>query len=269
MLRLFSAKRASVSTNRRESSGSPAFPILLICSAALLSACVTNHPRQSAFATKSSESFSSASAFVGAERSFRYRVQAGDVLRIEFVKKMDFNRDLSVQPDGWISAPYIEPMKVAGLTLPELQSKLESAYGEVLRFNQLQVDLLQTQPQYIYVGGEVVSTGRQVFNGTTTVQQAILSAGGATKRSALKKVFVVRDTGEETPSYIVFDFSSKEAEGYRDIYLQPSDIVIVPKSNVSKVSHFLDLYIDEILPFSRSINATYYFDETDRDGPPN
>lgn len=224
-----------------------------------LTACVTNNPKKSAF--RDSGDFTPASQFVGAESSFRYQLQPGDLVRIDFVKKMEFNRDLTIQPDGWISPPYIDALKASGLTLEELESKLETAYESVLRFSEINLDLLESQPLFVYVGGEVRAPNKQLYAERTTVQQAILQSGGTAKSAALKKVFVVRDVGNETPEYILFDFNSEEARGYRDIYLQPRDIVIVPKRNISRVSQFIDLYINEILPFSRSVNASYYYDE--------
>lgn len=240
---------------------------LLLVATVALSGCITNHPRPSSF--KGDAEFTPASPFLASQSEYRYEVQAGDVLRIEFVKDMELKRDLTVQPDGWISPPYIDPMRAAGLTLAELEAKLESAFSQALRFSDIQIDLLSSQPLFIYVGGEVLSAGKQAYSARTTVQQAILTAGGATKRATPKQAFVVRDTGEIKPSYIVFDFQSGDAPAYEDVYLQPKDIVIVPRRPISRIALFIDLYINEILPFSRSVNVTYYFDETDRDVPPN
>lgn len=240
---------------------------LLVFSSLILTGCITNHPRSGSF--EGDEDFTPATAYREIQSEYRYELQAGDVLHLEFVKDLENGRNLTIQPDGWINPPYLESMSVAGLTLSELELKLESAYAEVLRFNDIQLDLLSAQPLYIYVGGEVVSAGKQSFSARTTVQQAILTAGGATKRATPKQAFVVRDTGESKPSYLVFDFQSDDAPVYHDIYLQPKDIVIVPRRPISQVALFIDLYINEILPFSRSVNVTYYFDETNPNVPRN
>ncbi|MDQ8180641.1 polysaccharide biosynthesis/export family protein [Pelagicoccus sp. SDUM812005] len=195
---------------------------------------------------------------------YRYAIQPGDVLRIDFATELSGNRDITVQPDGWISPPHIPAFQASRLTLEELEDKLENAYAKVLRFSDLTLDLVSSHPLYIYVGGEVTLNGRLPYQEGTTVRQAILQAGGTRKGAALKKAFVIRDTGKDIPAYLVFDFNNLDPAPYHDLYLQPKDIVIVPKTGISKFSHFIDSYINEILPFSRSVNANYYSEDLKR-----
>src|SRR5439155_7500738 len=62
-----------------------------------------------------------------------YRLRAGDIVELSFPFVPTFNQTLTIQPDGYITLQSLGPLRVDGLTVPELTEILRSNYTSILR----------------------------------------------------------------------------------------------------------------------------------------
>ncbi|MBX3440451.1 MAG: polysaccharide biosynthesis/export family protein, partial [Planctomycetaceae bacterium] len=62
-----------------------------------------------------------------------YRINTGDVLSIESLTAESLNREVLVQPDGTVSLIHLGQVLVAGRTIEEVRSDLESKYSALVR----------------------------------------------------------------------------------------------------------------------------------------
>ena len=61
-----------------------------------------------------------------------YRLRKSDVIEISFTFAPEFDQDISVQPDGFITLKGVEQIYVEGTTVPALRETLRQAYAGTL-----------------------------------------------------------------------------------------------------------------------------------------
>ncbi len=131
---------------------------------------------------------------------------------------------LVVDEHGFITLPYIEPIRAAGLTASELQSEIRSAYVDGEIYRNITVNITIPTQNY-FVRGEVRQPGRYPKISGLTVLQAIASAGGYTEFANSRRITMIRE-GETTE----LNARDIERNPERDIEIEPGDIIIVPRS---------------------------------------
>ncbi|NJN52447.1 MAG: hypothetical protein HC809_12510 [Gammaproteobacteria bacterium] len=159
----------------------------------------------------------------------RYAVQAGDLLQISVWREPELTRELRVSPDGWITFPLVGELSVAGQTLEEIRSELETRLGRFV--NQAVVDVSVKEPDgnRIFVLGKVNRPGAFPFSKSIDVMQALSLAGGTSKFAAIDDIRILRRSGAQQQT---FDFSYSDVERGRrldqNIVLESGDVVVVP-----------------------------------------
>jgi polysaccharide biosynthesis/export protein len=120
-----------------------------------------------------------------------YLIQRGDVVELSVVGIPEFKHRSVVGPDGEITLPMIQPLKVANLDLAaalklvkaELSQKVyqeRTPDGRVYSTTIAPDAMLLTFAEYrpIYVDGDVTKPGSQTYRPGMTVRQAVSLAGG-------------------------------------------------------------------------------------------
>jgi polysaccharide export outer membrane protein len=114
-----------------------------------------------------------------------YRVGSGDVLEVVVFGNDDLSRSTTVQTNGTISLALLGDVNVAGLTLPEIKTKLTSLLGRDFLVNpQVDVKVKEYQSQFVTLIGEVNSPGRKPLRGRTRLIDALVEGGGFTPRAS-------------------------------------------------------------------------------------
>jgi polysaccharide export outer membrane protein len=114
-----------------------------------------------------------------------YRVGPGDVLDVVVFGNDDLSRNTTVQTNGTISFPLLGDVSVAGLTLPEIKTKLTSLLGRDFLVNpQVDVKVKEYQSQFVTMIGELNSPGKKPLRGRTRLIDALVEAGGFTPRAS-------------------------------------------------------------------------------------
>ena len=114
------------------------------------------------------------SAPAGAEA---YKLGARDKLRITVFGERDLSGEFEVDSGGWISMPLIGEVRVAGLTLREL----ENTVSEKLRDGYLKNPLVSggvISRRPFFIDGEVERPGEYPASQGMTVREAVALAGG-------------------------------------------------------------------------------------------
>ncbi len=192
-----------------------------------------------------------------------YRLQPGDQLEIRHLVHVDYSTLTLVKPDGMITVPGLRHgIHAAGMTIPELKHTLTALYTgpEGMLANPNFAVLLRAAPaQRVFVGGEVQRPGYVELQGIHSVMQAVLSAGGPTSSARTDSVMLIRNQADGRRVAIALDLD-KVLDGEdlgQDVALRPSDIVVVPRTDIASLDLWVDQYIRRVLPVQGSIGFTY------------
>ena len=109
----------------------------------------------------------------------------------------------------------------------------------------------------VYVGGEVTRPGLIPLNGTLSVLEAIVEAGGFTEKANQNSVMLLRNNGQNKPTVTKLKFNEALGGDNPDAALQPFDVVYVPKSKIAKVNQFVDQYIRKLIPVAVTAGFSY------------
>ncbi len=150
-----------------------------------------------------------------------------------------------VTPEGSIALPAIGSVQAQGLALPELQSELNECYRQVVEGIQVIPILVQRAPRFVYVLGEVNNPGRFELVGPTTALQALSLAGSWRVGANLRQIVVFRrgDDWRLLATMINLEAAlfGHQATPPGEIWIDDSDVVIVPKSPILVTNDFINL----------------------------
>lgn len=129
-----------------------------------------------------------------------------------------------VDSTGLISLPIIGNIEVSGLTLKQIQERIQKRSLEFLKEPNVKVKLLSFK---ININGEVKNPGVYYsYNEKLNILEAISMANGLTDNAEINKTIVVRETPNGTSSYMV-DLTSKNLLSSKVYYLQPNDLIYI------------------------------------------
>ncbi len=176
-------------------------------------------------------------------RTPRYEVRPGDVLNLTFSFTPEFNQELPVQPDGFISLKAVGDVYVEGKTVPEITLLVRKAYGNTLHDPEFAVSLKSFEEPHFVVAGQVGKPGKYDLRSDTTVTEAVAVAGGFTPQSKHSQVLLFRRVNADWVSVKKLDLKKIYAGDFaEDVHLQPGDMLFVPQNKISKIKPFLPIY---------------------------
>jgi polysaccharide export outer membrane protein len=189
-------------------------------------------------------------------------VYPGDTLEVKFLYWPELDEEQVVTPDGQITLRHVNEVPVAWKSPDEIRDDLLKRYTGILKNPEITV-LLRTEDRYVYVGGEVKLPGglTQVhvpMRGRMTALQAVMAAGGLDKRSAkLQNVLIVRQFPDKECARTL-DLRKAFREGDREpFYLEPFDIVFVPRTNIDRADQWVDQYMSQLVPDWLNMNMGF------------
>jgi len=128
-------------------------------------------------------------AGVGNSVVYNYHLGSGDKVKITIFGEPDLSGTFAVSGEGKVSVPLVGDIQAAGLTAPELQTALQSAYQQgYLKDPKVNVEVLNFRPFYIL--GEVKLPGEYPYDNGMTVVKAVALAQGFTYRADQKHVYI-------------------------------------------------------------------------------
>lgn len=153
---------------------------------------------------------------------------------------------LTVTPAGKIYMPAIGTVCAQGLTLEELRDEIDARYDATIPGVDVTPVLEQRAPRFIYVLGEVGKPGQFTLTGPTTLMGAIAMAGGWNPGANLRQVVVFRRGEDWRLMATMLDIRgalyAKRPAPADEIWLNDSDIVVVPKTAIQATDDFIHQY---------------------------
>ena len=177
---------------------------------------------------------------VPAERNPRYRLNRSDILSLSFALSPEFNQNVTVQPDGFITLQGVGGLNVLGLTLPEAVAAIKNAYSKILRDPIIDIDLTDFQKAYFIVTGQVSKPGQYDLRYDLTVSEAIAVAGGFLP-TAKTQVFLYRRAQAgwvEAKELKLKDFLHGK-NVTEDAEMRPGDMIFVPEKTITKIRKYI------------------------------
>ena len=160
-------------------------------------------------------------------------------------------KQVRVSPDGTIQLPIIGRVCVYGLTLDEVGREVNLRYEKYIYNLNVTPALITLAEKTVFVFGEVAEPGVITLSGPTTTLGAIASAGGFLRGGNRRQVVVLRRDSQWRMVATKLDLAGailgKTPIPSDDIWLRPSDIVIVPKQPIQRIAEFIDLYFQQSL----------------------
>jgi polysaccharide biosynthesis/export protein len=158
-----------------------------------------------------------------------YKIGPEDVLDIAVWNNTALSRAVPVRPDGKISLPLLNDVRVAGLTPMQLRDILTKKLAEYVPAPEVSVIVREVRSFNISVIGEIRNPGRYELKSRTTVLDVLAQAGPFSDFAARARIFVLRPNGTTTKR-MPFNYSKVIAgDGdHENFFLEPGDIVVVP-----------------------------------------
>lgn len=173
----------------------------------------------------------------------------GDVIDVKFRFLPELDYQQTIRPDGKISLQMVDEVTAAGLTPKGLDEHLTRLYSAKLKAPEITVVVVSLANQMIYVGGEVEEPGILPLAGRLSALQAVFNSGGFRETAEPKSAIVIRKGKDNRPVPIKVNLQ-KVLDGRdpsADVFLQPTDIVYVPKSSIAKVNKFVKQYVQDLI----------------------
>ena len=171
-----------------------------------------------------------------------YRITRGDTLTVELLAsgEREFTATQKrVEGTGTINLPYIQEIRLVGLTIAEAQDVIVKAYrdGRFIRNPIATVTVEGYAPRTVIVSGKVNNPGRQLLEPDTevTIIDVISKAGNLGETARGKEVKVTRTMPDGTLKVFILDVESalkgraRPDSGDASFVIEPDDIIYVPE----------------------------------------
>lgn len=178
----------------------------------------------------------------GSAQDSVYRVQPGDVLRIEVLEDNTLNRSALVLPDGRITMPLAGSIQAGGRTVEQVRASIAAGLTSSFALAPsvfVSVERLSgggnepgSEQLTIYVIGEARNPGVLQVQPDSTVMQVFVRMGGFTNFAALKRIQLRRVdplTGQEKLYGLNYRDIQRGESNAGLLKVQDGDVILVPQ----------------------------------------
>ncbi|MBI4614783.1 MAG: polysaccharide biosynthesis/export family protein [Planctomycetes bacterium] len=147
------------------------------------------------------------------------------------------SRLVTVRPDGYATFALVGDISVAGKTIPEVDQVLDGEYKQILDGLSVDLFLEEHAGANVYVLGEVAHPGAYSILKPTPVLKVLALSGGTLPEANMDSLMIVRRHQDRMiATRINLDRLFELEEGADLFYLQPDDIVYVPRRGLSQAA---------------------------------
>jgi polysaccharide export outer membrane protein len=156
-----------------------------------------------------------------------YRIGANDELTISVWHEPELSQAMMVRPDGMITLPLLNDIKIAGLTTDGAQALLTEKLKAVVNDPQVTVIVRAVHSRNIFLVGNAAKQGEYPLGDSMTVLELLANAGGVGPFAKTKSIYVLRkEDGKQVR--LPFDYKKALSGKGRNPELMPGDMVVVP-----------------------------------------
>jgi len=164
-----------------------------------------------------------------------YKIGAEDILQISVWGNENLDQAVIVRPDGKISFPLVNDIKVIGLTTTELRNLLTKRLTSFISNPEVAVIIKSINSYKVYVMGAVTSPGVINLKRETTLLQMLAMTGGLTlaENADLEKACIMR--GKKR---LPVDFGKliREGDVNQNVGLLPDDVIYIPDGFTKRIT---------------------------------
>ena len=162
-----------------------------------------------------------------------YPLGSGDRLLVEVYGVEEMNKEVVIDPLGYVTLPLLDKVKVQGFTLNELQKILEEKFREYINDPKVNIELKEYGSRFVNIIGEVEHPGRISLKRAFRLLDAISEAGGFKANSGDVEV-QRKDSGGGVQKIIIHkDTLLAAGEGNENIFVYDQDTVnVLPIASV-------------------------------------
>jgi len=158
-----------------------------------------------------------------------YEIGAEDELQISVWKEPDFSTTVVVRPDGIITLPLLNDLKVIGLRPSELQTLLTEKLKPYVNDPHVTVIVRSIKSRKVFVYGSVMKPGAYPIGGSLTVLELLADAGGLSPFAKKGSIYVVRRiNNKQTRIHFNYKNALKGINPAENLELFPGDVLVVP-----------------------------------------
>jgi polysaccharide export outer membrane protein len=153
-----------------------------------------------------------------------------DVLAISVWKEPELTKAVPVRSDGKISLPLVGEMQAAGRTPLQLERNITEKLTNFITTPEVTVIVQEVKSRKFNVLGEVAKPGEYPLTASTTIMDAIATAGGFRDFAKKTGVYILRKGADGSESHLKFNYKDfiKGKNSSQNIKLEPNDTIIVP-----------------------------------------
>jgi polysaccharide export outer membrane protein len=158
-----------------------------------------------------------------------YVVGEGDALHIDVWQEPEVSQNVVVRPDGKVSLPLVNEIKVSGMTPLEIQGLVAEKLRTFVNQPKVTVTVMEVHSRKAFITGEVAHPGEYPLNTQVTVLQLIAQAGGFTPFAKTENIMILRvSDGKEQRLKFKYKEVLRGKNTDQNIALEPGDTVVVP-----------------------------------------
>jgi polysaccharide export outer membrane protein len=161
------------------------------------------------------------------EQRLTYVIGVEDELQISVWREPELSTTVVVRPDGMITLPLVNDLKVAGLKTEELQNILTEKLKGFVNEPQITVMVRAIHSRKVYLVGQVQHQGTFPLNGDMTALELLAVAGGLGPFAKADSIYILREQNGKKIR-IPFHYKKAVAGKSENVALQPGDVVVVP-----------------------------------------
>ncbi|AZD29675.1 polysaccharide biosynthesis/export family protein [Pseudomonas chlororaphis] len=175
------------------------------------------------------------------------------------------SREITVGSDGRASFPLLGAMSLQGMTLSQLQKTINQRYAKEVGQVSADVLLKSTAANEVFVLGEVGQPGAYPIRRPVSVLEALTLAKGAGPTARLDSVVIMRRTGNQVQARTYDVAAALDRNAAQFAYLQPDDLLYVPKTRLAKAGAFSKQLADIIMFQGVGFSFGYRVDNKESD----
>ena len=156
-----------------------------------------------------------------------YRIGIDDELQVSVWHEPELSQGVVVRPDGMITLPLLNDVKVAGLTTREMQALLTEGLKPFVNEPQVTIIVKTTKSRKVYLIGAVGKPGAYPLTDQLTAVQLVASAGGPGLFAKIGSMYVLRGVNGKQVRLAVNYKRALSGKG-GDVVLEPGDMLVVP-----------------------------------------
>jgi polysaccharide export outer membrane protein len=156
-----------------------------------------------------------------------YRVGADDELAISVWHEPELSQSVVVRPDGMITLPLLNDIKVIGLSTLELQALLTEKLKTLVNDPQVTIVVKNIRSLKVFLVGSVAKQGMYSLNAGMTVLELITEGGGLGPFAKSNAIYILR-TVDGKRIRIGFNYKKAIQGKGENPVLKSGDMVVVP-----------------------------------------